>query len=79
MLPAPESDKTPPGSATAGAIPGAQELMLGMCKVLAQPGSRLGVCRQTGKCTAKLSQRKPAAPGMFYTSQDGAPDLQASA
>lgn len=48
MSPAPGSDKPPPGSATAGDIPGDQELMLGMCKVLAQPGSRLGVSARPG-------------------------------
>lgn len=80
MLPAPGSDKPLSGSATAGDIPGDQELMLRMCKVLAQPPAAAWACvSQTGKCTAKVSQRKPAAPEMFCISQDGASALQASA
>lgn len=38
MSSAPGVEKLPPGSATAGDIPGDPELMLRMCKGLAQPG-----------------------------------------
>lgn len=58
MLLPPGSDKPPPGSAKAGDIPGDQELMLGMCKVLAQPGSRLGVCQPDREVHSQTEPKK---------------------
>lgn len=58
MLPGPGSDKPPPGSATAGDIPGDQEWMLRMCKVLAQPGSRLGVCQPDREVQSQTEPKK---------------------
>lgn len=70
MLPAPGSDKPLSGSATAGDIPGDQELMLRMCKVLAQPGSRLGV-RQPDREVHSQSEPKKTGSSRDVLHQPG--------
>lgn len=78
MLPAPGSDKAP-GSAPAGDIPGAQELMLGMCKVLAQPSSRLGVCQAEREVHSQTAPKKTSSSRDVLHQPGWSPSLQASA
>lgn len=61
MFLAPGSDKPPPGSVNASDIPGDQELMLGMCKVLAQPGRRLGVCQPDLEMNSQTEPKKTSS------------------
>lgn len=58
---APGSKKPPPDSAAAGDIPGDKELVLGMCKVLAQPGSRLGVCQPDWEVHSQSEPKKTSS------------------